>query len=434
MRPFPLLLAVAGLLALGWLILASPVAAHTLPTGADPPDLCAGRFPASDPHCTAGATLAAPPTAVRLTFTEPVEPIGDGIAVVAPSGARADRGPARVAGSDLVVPLAADERGTYRVAWRVTAADTHAEAGSYAFSVGEPSVAAPPPTTTVGAWSGLALQAAARWVHFGGLALAFGPLALGLRLPAPPSPVSARRLARLHGAGIVALLLAEPLALLAQTVTLAAGGPLSVAAAAEALASSFGRVAGQRAGLALLVWVGGGVPGGPFGRARPILLALGFVLALVDGQASHALDSDPAPLGVALNAIHLGAMAVWVGGLVALVALRPLPENLTARGPLLRRFGRVAGGALALLVVTGTAMAAQHLPAPRDLVATDYGRVLLLKTIAVADVALAAAAGRLATRGAAGEARVLAWWRGELLLLAGVLALAGLLVSLAPPG
>jgi copper transport protein len=434
-RPALLLLAVAATLAHGWFALAAPVAAHTLPVGGDPPDLCTGRFPASDPHCTAGAILATPPATVRLTFTEPVEPVGDGITVVAPSGARVDRGPARVVGADLLVDVAANERGTYRVTWRVTSADTHAEAGSYTFSIGEPSVAAPLLTTTVGAWPGLALQTVARWVHFGGLALAFGPLALSFCLPAPLGPASARRLGRLVGAGIGALLLAEPLALLAQTVTLSAGGPLGIAAAADALASSFGRVAGQRAGLALLLWVLGGVPGGAFGRVRPFALAVGVVLALVDGQASHAIDSDPAPLGVALNALHLGAMAVWLGGLVALVTLWPLPEIAPLRRPLLRRFGRVAGGALALLVVSGTALAAQHLPALRDLVASNYGRVLLLKIIAVADVALVAfSAARLARRDPAAATRLPRWWRGELLLLAGVLALAGLLVSLAPPG
>jgi len=435
-RSTPLAFVVAALaLALGWLALATPVAAHTLPTGADPPDRCTGRFPASDPHCTAGALLATPPTAVRLTFTDPVEPIGGGITVVAPSGARVDRGPARVAGADLIVDIAADERGTYRVAWRVTSADTHAEAGAYTFSVGEPSVAAPLVTTTIGAWPGLALQTAARWVHFGGLSLAFGPLAFSLCLPAPPGPATSRRLGRLLGAGLGALLLAEPLALLAQTVTLSAGGPLGIAAAADALASSFGRVSGQRAGLALLLWVIGGVPGGAFGRVRPVALAVGVVLALVDGQASHALDRDPAPLGIVLNALHLGAMAVWVGGLIALVALWPLPENVPARGLLLRRFGRVAGGALALLVVSGVALAVQHLPALRDLATTNYGRVLLLKTVAVADVVLlAASAARLARRAAPAATRLPRWWRGELLLLAGILALAGLLVSLAPPG
>jgi putative copper export protein len=81
-------------------------------------------------------------------------------------------------------------------------------------------------------------------------------------------------------------------------------------------------------------------------------------------------------------------------------------------------FGRVALGALAVLVLSGAAIALAHLRSPADLAGSAYGVVLVAKVVAVA--AAAAIAG-LGTR------------RLEAAALAGVLALAGLLVSLPPP-
>ena len=112
---------------------AASVAAHASWSG-PPPDYAPGDFP-RDPHCIAGGVLATPPTAVRLTFTEPIELIRDGIMVVAPSGARVTGG-RRGGARDSVRPIVADEPGTYLVAWRITSADTHAEVGPYTSASG----------------------------------------------------------------------------------------------------------------------------------------------------------------------------------------------------------------------------------------------------------------------------------------------------------
>jgi len=80
--------------------------AHARLVGSDPPDLCAGApgLPA-DSRCVSGVVVLAPPSVIRLTFNEPVQPIGRGIRVVAPSGRRVERGPARASGRDVSVDV-----------------------------------------------------------------------------------------------------------------------------------------------------------------------------------------------------------------------------------------------------------------------------------------------------------------------------------------
>jgi putative copper export protein len=71
-----------------------------------------------------------------------------------------------------------------------------------------------------------------------------------------------------------------------------------------------------------------------------------------------------------------------------------------------------------VLAVSGAAMALAHLRGPGDLLGTAYGSVLAVKVLAV---------GAAATIAGLGARRL------EAAALAGVLALAGLLVSLPPP-
>lgn len=471
----------------------------------------------SDPR--AGSVLPASATAmplsVRLFFNEPVQPVQGGIVVIAPSGQRlaVTHGAARPGGAALTVAIDATEIGVYTVRWAVVSDDTHPARGSFFFALGDtarPLGAAPP-----GAGSGvprpaLLLQAAGRFLHLAGYALAFGPLLFGLvvlrddvlragvvrndllradvpRVEQPaytagthddlpraeqPGHTAAGQLWRLVGLGIVLLLLAEPLALLAQTVSLSPGGRLDAAVAGDALASSFGRVFAQRLGAALLLWVlsiashsstdrsdrvapapqstgsasntpapASGAhaaeaalpaPGGdtaPF--AGPVVYAallLGVAFAVADGQASHAATSGPGWLGFTLNAVHLVAMAAWVGGLAALLAVWRLPALRGGGLTLLGRFGMLAAVALVALVISGTMVAMLHLTRPTDLFATSYGRVLTSKLVvllAVLLLVLAAWRGKLRHRRR--------WWHAEAAVLLLLIGLAALLVSLPPP-
>src|SRR5581483_3809160 len=67
------------------LLACSPAAAlaHATFVRSDPPDICAPlavpRLLPTDPRCQSGVVLTASPAELRLTFNEPVQPVGRGI-------------------------------------------------------------------------------------------------------------------------------------------------------------------------------------------------------------------------------------------------------------------------------------------------------------------------------------------------------------------
>jgi copper transport protein len=364
------------------------------------------------------------PGFVSIAFSEPVTPFGRGIDVFAPNGKLVSGMAARrgLDGTTLVTPIAGYQslpEGTYLVEWRIVAQDTHPSRGSYTFSVGHPgpAPAGAAPAGDLGAVSplGLLLQALARWLHFLGFALSFGVVAFQLLVlrEARPRP----RLLRLVQFGIGLLLAAEPIALVAQAASL---GTVDSPALADVLGTAYGRVLALRIGAALLLW-------GLLGALREAgwkwawsVPVLGIALALIDGLAGHTIRGAPALAAQLLTAVHIAAMVVWAGGLVALLAVI---ETTSDKSYLVGRFGRVAAASLVLLVLSGGLLALAHLRAPADLLLSGYGLTLALKLVAVA-VAL-----WLAWTGV----RRLRSGQPELLALAGVLALAALLASLPPP-
>jgi copper transport protein len=347
-----------------------------------------------------GSLVTAPPAAVRLHFSEPVTVAGPGLTVLAPSGRRASRGAVRVSGADVSAGLSGAEPGTYLVTWEVVSQDTHPSRGQFQFSVGFRG--APPAGedlgTDVGSAppAGLLLQTVGRWLHFLGLALALGTPAFQVLVRPAPDP----RLDRLLLAGVALLALAEPVALAGQAVSLSL-------APQDLVTTSFGRVLGLRLGGAFLLWTGLGAVR-EAGRGRALLLVLGAAILFADGLGAHRIAGIPDVATFALGAVHEGAMAVWVGGLVALLTVR---EGA-------RRFGLIAVACFLTLVLSGGLLALGHLRSPGELVDSPYGVVLALKVVAVAGAALIALLG----------AR-----RVEAIALSGVLALAALLASLPPP-
>ncbi len=386
----------------------------------------------SDP--AGGSMLSRPPALVRLVFSEAVQGSGPAVVVYGPSGRRVERGPPRAQGNETIVAMRADGQGTYLVRWSVVAADTHPTGGSFTFTVGH---AGGPFSNAPGSAGGLTLGdlvgVAARWLHLAGYALAFGPVAFEMVALRPRAMLAdgpiGRRLWRLVTAGLITLLLAEPLALLAQVLSLSATAPLEASLLGSILASGAGRALGQRLGAALGLWALIGLARAGATQAPAAILALGLGLAVISGQTSHALDvTAVAPaLSLGVNALHVAAMGLWLGGLIALLAVWPLTPP-PSRAALTARFGRLAALTLGALGCSGVALAVLHVGGVAGLVGGAYGRVLLAKT------ALACAGVALALRGARAGDGGPTWWRREVAALAGVLALAALMIALPPPG
>ncbi len=373
------------------------------------------------------------PTSVQLQLSEPVQLVGQAIVVLNPNGKPASYGRiSQTRGMVLQVAVDARKQGTYLVIWQVISQDTDPTSGRFVFSVGH----------TGGVWAntnesgvsplGVLVQVAARWLHFLGYALGFGPfvfqswvlLPLGL---AYDSTVK-RRLLSLVTLGIGCLIVAEPFALLAQNASLGTGLLFDPSSIGDVLASSFGRVLAQRLGAALLLWILVGVVKEGNKQSLTIILALGGILALIDGEASHALRTNPLWLGFIVNALHIVAMGAWMGGLCSLLALASLRDVKHQLVPVVLRFGRLATIAVLELGMTGLILAYQQVKVPVNLLITSYGNVLLIKLgVLLFALLLIALTARLHL-----EQR-LGWWKVEAVLLTTIIVLAGLLVSLPPP-
>lgn len=358
----------------------------------------------SDP--SPDAVLGAPPASVSLTFSEAVTPAGKGIKVYSPTGHQV-AGTVRVVGHALTAPINSTETGTYVVTWQVLATDTHPSRGAFSFVVGRPS-----PNPYLAALSGgeigtatplgFALQALARWIHFLGVALVFGTIAYQVVTRREP------RLRRLVVAGVVLLIAAEPVALIAQLASLSFDGDTAIGV----LASGFGRLLGLRLAIALSVWA-------LLALESPWpILALGAGMALVDGASAHAIPGLPGA-ALVLDAIHVAAMGIWVGGLAAFLVA---PD---------RRFSRYAIGGLAMAIASGLLLALAHLGSPAVLLTTGYGRILVLKAAVVAGALLSFSLPVLRrlfpSRSGGGQGG------GRLGAAALILALAAVLISLPPP-
>ncbi len=403
--------------------------AHAAIIKADPADLClipgGASLPPDTPACRAGTILFEAPRSVRLTFSEPVQPIGRGLRVVGPDGRRVDRGPVTAVGPEIRVDVDARSPGTYRVVWAVISQDTHPEIGAMDFSVQRAGGVAVEAGSSPGARLpgaggpaavGTALGVIAHVLHFVGYALGFGAFTAWWLVGRPRAPSGGldapEALWRMTGTGVALLVLAEPVAFVAESVALGAiGGGYDPAVIGAVFDSSFGRVLSQRLAAPILLWVLVGALRTGALRAPWTVPLLGVGLAFVDGQAAHATGVRPAWWGLTVNAGHLAAMGLWAGALAG-----------TSRLAGVHRLAAVAGLAT---IATGIVMAVQHLAGLPDLVANPYGRTLAVKAGAVAVVAALGWAGirRPAPRLFAREAAAMLV----------VLVLAGLLVLLRPP-
>ena len=85
-----------------------------------------------------GGTVA-PPSEIRLEFSEGVEPKFTGVTLTSASGASVAVGPAKIAAGNaavLIVPIAKPlAPGVYTVRWHAVSVDTHHTQGNFEFTV-----------------------------------------------------------------------------------------------------------------------------------------------------------------------------------------------------------------------------------------------------------------------------------------------------------
>jgi copper transport protein len=322
----------------------------------------------------ADATVATGPHEVSIRFSERIERRASGLEVLDASSRRVDQGDARVDTADpwlFRVSVPHLPPGVYTVAWRVLSADDgHLTEGAHGFVVGEATPGTRPVPARVRAVTPPLLPLG-RWLALAGILAVLGVTLFGPWLGSAPGAARAQRVAVLAGVG-----------------TLAAGEGLRLAALvrqatpASLLATAAGRVGVVELGLTLALATV--VLARPRGRVgRPLTIALTLALLVVGAFAGHAVAAEPPALAVTAQALHLVAIAAWLGGLAYFATLfwtaRRDDERLPALAAALPRFSLAATAAVGGLALTGLYLARLHLAHPRELIATAYGAALLAK-------------------------------------------------------
>ncbi len=420
----------AGVLALFLVAaLAAPGAAsaHALLQSADP---------------AAGSTVSTAPTAVTLTFGESPDPRLSSVKVRDKTGQDEAGGPVEAVPSrpdQLRLPLKALPDGVYTVSWRtVSAIDSHVAAGSFAFGVGVSAASGGSPapaggvTTSGGSAAAAAVAALGRWILYLGLVALFGVAFVGLAVARPPQ----RAVIRLAVAGWLA-------AAIGTLVVVAVQWWESAADVSTVLGSSIGQAGLERSVAVIAVTLAVAaiaLPRNALQRWRfAIVAGTAAGAMLVDVLTGHAAAGSLSPVQVAVQWLHIAAAGLWIGGLAALllqVRGATVDEKAGQEKALaVRRFSRWAGYALAAVAVTGIVRAINEIGALEALVGTDFGRIVILKSVLLGILALLGATNRFvnvpqAARRLAGLRRV---GSAEVAVGTAVLLATGLLVNLVPP-
>ena len=396
---------------------------------------------ASEP--AGGATLTEAPSQVTLAFSGRIETSFGGVQVFDPNGQRIDAGEAQVAAQRVAVnlqPLRA--AGTYTVVFRIISGDGHPVESRFSFvyqpaesspeatepvatptpadrgpggpatSSSEPATPTPPPSpsptptasssagppspapansgsappdlelqdagpgTTIGLWVARLANYLALTAVMGFL-VAAGVLLASNRAGDARRQASARTALLSAGAWVLSCV-----ALFAFALSEAAARPLP-----DVLWSDIPRrFVATRLGAGILaqgvvaIIVAAVIQ--MTGRSRAGVLAALVITgagAFAPAWWGHAGANEPTVVALASDWAHVLAATAWVGGLVALatIGLRPIDGADLATPS--RRFSRMAGWALATVLVTGTVNALLSITAVAQLFNTSWGRLVLVK-------------------------------------------------------
>ena len=335
----------------------------------------------------AGAVLDESPATITLTFTEPVEINLGGVRLFDGSGNEVDAGATGHPGghnSQVAVDVGELANGSYVVDWRVVSADSHPVQGAFTFQVGPTSNLQPGIITDIINSASTSRSASValgvmRGLVIGAIAIVFGGLiTVGLGI------VNLSRRVRLIVAGSAAVGAVAGLLQLPLEVGYATGRSLSIVFESSAWSAAFD----SRVGVA---WVVRAAIVGAVGGALLILAAererwwwQGAAVAalaavgLASAYGGHGATGRWVPIGVVVTALHVGAMAVWLGGLLLV-----LVEIRSATPATVRRFSGLALGMVVILIATGSLQALRQLGSLDALTDTTYGTILIRKLVVV---------------------------------------------------
>jgi copper transport protein len=375
-----------------------------------------------------GAVPDSPPV-VQLVFDQPVVASQSSLRVQSSDGETAHVGGVQAGSESSVLRAQVLERlapGEYRAEWQVVAGDGDTMVGDFRFVVGSGAGLASEGggVTMRGGWA----VGVFRWLLFLGLTLGLGGLAGARIVRRASSTVDAPRPWLKAGAGVGLVASTGLAVLVAGAGSLKAG--VAPARLADLVASAPGLVAMAQV-IAFAFAFGAFTLG--WRRAGGVLL---LAVPVAEGFRGHP-QAQAGVLGVALLAVHLVAVAVWVGALLHVIrAGIALRRGHLAAAPVVRGYAWMALALFLVVFATGTLAALVVLPLDDltgALLETTYGRWLLVKVGFVSVVVVLAWWARRHLRRRPEAAQPAPSARGELALLAGVLGVSSALTVLAPP-
>jgi copper transport protein len=342
-----------------------------------------------------GAVLARAPARVTATFDEQVGVSADSLRVYGPSGGRADAGVTTHTSRADTIEVSLRRglaRGTYTVAWHVVSADSHPVQGAFAFSIGTASpthVSAAALRPGGSALTGIG-YGVARWLAFACFAVLAG--AVAFLIACWPDGARHRGVLRLIVAGWAGLAVSTLCALLLQGPYAAGEGIGQLLQPGLLQATMHSRLGAALQARELLVALAAAavtiiVPGLPAAGTRARAAAAGVwavltaALAATWAAADHASVGIQVPLALPADIIHLGAMAIWIGGLITLAAflLRDPSAGTAAAATAVPRFSAIALGCVTAIVATGAFQTWRQAGTWGALTGTDFGRLVLAK-------------------------------------------------------
>jgi copper transport protein len=350
-----------------------------------------------------GATIDKSPSEIVLRFNERIEASFGGIQVFDADGNRIPTGEPKITGSELRLPLPELKRpGFYTVVFRVISADSHPVESRFAFNFkpaanqspnpGSPSPAAgsdaPVPLDIrlqeagPGTRAGLAV---ARFANYLSLTALVGMLVFGALLLADSADLGLLQVRLAKAAALAAVvwgLSAAALFVFGLSNAAAVGVPgvLGGALPGKYLGTRFGEAVTAQAAVALATFLV--CAAAAASKRRSMLLAglgLAALGALAPGWWGHAATAKLEGLALFSDWAHVLAVTAWVGGLAALVVFVLRPSSDLSVAPLAKRFSRLAGVAVWVVLGTGIVNAVMRIQSMEELTGTRWGKLVLLK-------------------------------------------------------
>jgi copper transport protein len=342
----------------------------------------------------ASATLEEAPSDIVLDFDEPVEAQIASIELFDSSADLVIIGEPQASQGDDSIVLARLPRlddGMYAVVWRVPSVDGHIVDGAFSFRIGTGGPVDPGDLldqVSGGASAATSVERAAdvaRLLGFVGLTIVVGA---GLFAAMAAATLADRRATRqLLMGGWIALLVG----------TLASFGLYGASVVAGSLSDAVSpdvwqQVAETRTGRLLLVrlvlvvtfgvvlWLAvrrRSVRSTTWWQALAVAVALGTVLSVP--SAGHASAQSPRSLWVLVDGVHLGGVAIWLGGLLLLATGGSVWFTSPDGERTVRRFSAIATVAVPVIVVTGSLQTLELAGGIDGLTDTSWGRTLLVK-------------------------------------------------------